>query len=233
MAKQEQREIAINFQTNVSSTIDQLRNLQSTLDESSSEYSELTLRIEETEQALKDYDTLLESNIATEKQLLQSKKKLQQQFANNEKVIQKNTTATKGLTSEITSNGGAMAILDTITGGLASTTRDALEATTLFTTGTNLSSVAQRAYTFVVGTSTGALRVFKIALAATGIGAALVLVGFLVEAYMSLSSATDEATESQRKLNAEMANNQYEETLSRMEYLTEVRRAQAQEQVLP
>lgn len=231
MAKQEQREVAINFQTNVSSTIDQLRDLQSTLDENSSEYSALTLRIEETEKALRDYDTLLESNIATEKQLLQAKKNLQKQFESNEKVIQKNTTATKDLTKEVIANGGAMAILDTITGGLASQFKNAYEATGLFTSGTNLASIAQRAFKAVVGTSTGALKAFRIALAATGIGAAVVVVGLLVEAWMNLTSATDEATEAQKRFDAQakLSKQLADERISDLEFEAEMLRELARE----
>ena len=192
----EKRNIELNFQTNVSSTIDQLRDLQSTLDDNSAEYQALQVQIEETERALKEYDATLNSNIATERQVLQAKEKLQKQYASNEKTIQKstaatkeNTTATKGLTEEVTSNGAAMSILDSITGGYASRVKDAYEASNIFRKSTEGKTIAMRAYTAVVGTSTGALRAFKLALAATGIGLAVVAVGALVANWDKLTDS--------------------------------------------
>lgn len=61
------------------------------------------------------------------------------------------------------------------------------------TIATELQSAAQAVYTTVVGTSTGALRAFRIALLATGIGAAIVAIGFLVAKYNQLAEATKEA----------------------------------------
>jgi hypothetical protein len=58
---------------------------------------------------------------------------------------------------------------------------------------TNLQTAAQATYTAVVGASTGALKAFRIALAATGIGAALVTIGYLVVKYNQMREATAEA----------------------------------------
>jgi len=52
---------------------------------------------------------------------------------------------------------------------------------------TNLNTAAQTAYTFVVGTSTGALKLFRIALASTGIGLVVIAIGALIENFDSLS----------------------------------------------
>ena len=52
----------------------------------------------------------------------------------------------------------------------------------------NLNSVAQRAYALAVGTSTGALKAFRIALAATGVGAAVVAIGLLAANYEMLTA---------------------------------------------
>ena len=140
-------------------------------------------------------------------------------------------TSVSKVTDEITSNGGAMAILDTVTGGWASTVKDSIEALGLFTKGTNLSTVAQRAYTMVVGTSTGALKAFRIALAATGIGAAVVLIGFLVEAWMNLANATDEATEAQKRFDAQakISKQVADERMSDLEFEAEMLREIARE----
>ena len=231
------REIAINFKTNAKETADALNDVISKLDDTSQEYTDATVQLQKYEQAVEDLEAALNSTNTSQEQLLNLTEKANLEAKrsttivnNHSKSINKQAGETKSLTKEVTTNGGAMAILDTITGGLASTTRDALEATTLFTTGTSASTIAQRAYTFVVGTSTGALKAFRIALAATGIGLAVVAVIALVQAYQSLTGATDEATEAQRKLNAEMANNRYEETISQLEFLAEVRKEKAREQ---
>lgn len=53
---------------------------------------------------------------------------------------------------------------------------------------TKAMGVAQAAYTSIVGTSTGAMKVFKIALAATGIGAILLLIGLLITNFKEISN---------------------------------------------
>ena len=54
---------------------------------------------------------------------------------------------------------------------------------------TEAAAVAQRVYAIAVGTSTGALRAFRIALLATGIGAAIAAVGLLVAKWDELTAA--------------------------------------------
>lgn len=58
----------------------------------------------------------------------------------------------------------------------------------------------QAIYTTVVGTSTGALKAFRIALAATGVGALVVGLGFLIEKLFASNEATEDATEATNKL---------------------------------
>lgn len=65
-------------------------------------------------------------------------------------------------------------------------------------------TVAQRAYTFVVGESTGALKLFRIALAATGIGAIIIGLWAAYEAMTAWNNKVQEAAEAQKKLNEEM-----------------------------
>jgi len=59
---------------------------------------------------------------------------------------------------------------------------------------TKAAAVAQGIYAAAVGTSTGAMRAFRLALLATGVGAFIVLIGSLVEVMSSLGDETDEAT---------------------------------------
>lgn len=77
-------------------------------------------------------------------------------------------------------NGGAMGLLNDATGGLAMTVKDAVEASVLFTKSQKVASIQQAIYSTVVGTSTGAMKLFRIALVATGVGALIVGLGLLI-----------------------------------------------------
>ena len=111
----------------------------------------------------------------------------------NKKVSQLDTsleglqTTQKGLaksmgesSNSVLENGGAMGLLNDATGGLAMTVKDAVEATALFAKNSKLAAMAQAFYTTVVGTSTGAMKLFRIALISTGIGAIVVGIGLLI-----------------------------------------------------
>jgi DNA repair exonuclease SbcCD ATPase subunit len=60
------------------------------------------------------------------------------------------------------------------------TVKDAVEASVLFTKSQKASAIAQGFYTTVVGSSTGAMKLFRIALVSTGIGAIVVGLGLLI-----------------------------------------------------
>lgn len=77
-------------------------------------------------------------------------------------------------------NGGAMGLLNDATGGLAMTVKDAVEASWLFTKSQKAASVMTAIQTTVIGTSTGAMKAFRIALAATGIGLIVIGLGLLI-----------------------------------------------------
>lgn len=53
----------------------------------------------------------------------------------------------------------------------------------------NLNAAAQRVYALAVGTSTGAMKAFRLALVATGIGAAVVAIGLLIANFDKLTAA--------------------------------------------
>lgn len=65
---------------------------------------------------------------------------------------------------------------------------------------TGTMTALQKVYTFVVGASTGAMKAFRIALAATGIGAVVVLLGLAADAMGLFGSSTDETAEKVKKL---------------------------------
>jgi hypothetical protein len=85
----------------------------------------------------------------------------------------KATVSTKNYTDEVTKNGGAMAILNQLTGGLANNFKDAYESIQLSSTG---------------------LKGFRAALAATGIGLAVIAIGALVENWDAVKDAISQTT---------------------------------------
>lgn len=131
----------------------------------------------------------------------------------------------KASSMSVLENGGAMGLLNDATGGVAMTIKDAVEATGLFTKGTTIATIAQKAYTFVVGTTTGALKALRLALAATGIGAIVVALGFLIEKLMSSTDATEEQIKAQEQLNIVLdeTNKLYKESVSNIDEVTKVR----------
>jgi hypothetical protein len=86
-------------------------------------------------------------------------------------------------------NGGAMGLLNDATGGLAMTFKDAVEASSLFGKQSKIGIATQKAYAFVMGTSTGAMKAFKLALIGTGIGALVVGVGLLIANFDKVKKA--------------------------------------------
>jgi hypothetical protein len=67
---------------------------------------------------------------------------------------------------------------------------------------TGIAAVAQRAYGLAVGTSTGALKAFRIALAATGVGLIIVAIGALIANFDKLKDAIFGTSDTTRALKA-------------------------------
>jgi hypothetical protein len=108
-----------------------------------------------------------------EERAAKAKKTLEQKTAALKSVdneSKKTVASTNSLTDSVVKNGGAMAVLNTLTGGLAQQFKDAYEASDLLKGGVG------RALTAFKGFSTGV----KAALISTGIGALVVAVGLLV-----------------------------------------------------
>jgi hypothetical protein len=76
-----------------------------------------------------------------------------------------------------------------------------------------INTAATKLYAVAVGTATGAMRAFRIALAATGIGAIVVALGFAAEAMGLFSSKTEDATDDQKNLKRSL-----EDTVGTLEY---------------
>lgn len=96
---------------------------------------------------------------------------------NNTVASNSNSKAMDKNSQSVLDNGGAMGLLNMVTGGYAQIVKDSVEATGLFTKNTLLSTAATKINTIVVGSSTGAMKAFRIALAATGVG--LLVIGLV------------------------------------------------------
>ena len=90
------------------------------------------------------------------------------------------TDTQKKNTQGVLENGGAMGLLNDLTGGYAMMVKDAVEASSLFSKEGKIATAVQAGYATVVGASTGAMKAFRLALAATGIGLIVVALGLLV-----------------------------------------------------
>jgi hypothetical protein len=88
-------------------------------------------------------------------------------------------------------NGGAMGLLNAVTGGYAQVAKDSVEALALFAKESKIATALQSAYGFVVGASTGAMKLFKLALAGTGIG---LIILALVSLVLNFGKITDAVT---------------------------------------
>lgn len=108
--------------------------------------------------------------------------------------------------------------------------KDTALAMGLQTVATKVQAAAQTGFNFVVGTSTGLLKAFKIALATTGVGALVVGLGLLIQAMSSMSDATEDETAAQNNLNAslERYKNLLADELKGIDYVSKARLLRAQ-----
>ncbi len=95
----------------------------------------------------------------------------------------------KGAGNSVLENGGAMGLLNDATGGYAMMVKDGVEAANLFTKSQRLAAIQQKVMSLAVGTSTGAMKVFKLALIGTGIGALVVGIGLLIANFDKVKKA--------------------------------------------
>jgi len=105
-------------------------------------------------------------------------------------------SATKNVAKEMSNtgnsvleNGGAMGLLNDATGGYAMMVKDAVEASVLFTKSQKILALQQKVMAFATGTSTGALKVFRLALISTGVGALVVGIGLLIANFDKVKDA--------------------------------------------
>jgi hypothetical protein len=98
---------------------------------------------------------------------------------------------------------GALETTNTILGAGAIAEGVASAARLAGVVATKAATVSQAAYTAVVGTSTGALKAFRIALAATGIGAIALAIGALVTNWENLAKIIGTSTKSNKQYREE------------------------------
>jgi hypothetical protein len=147
------------------------------------------------------YNSLLKADKATE-ELNDSASSIGSAFdfgsaGNDSKKLDSSLDALKGTTKKlgkemtetttsVLENGGAMGLLNDLTGGLAMTFKDGVEALALFSKESKIGMAIQTAYSFVVGASTGAMKLFRLALAGTGIGLIVIALGTLIANFESV-----------------------------------------------
>lgn len=119
------------------------------------------------------------------------------QLGKIDKEAKKTSASVRTLTDDVTENGGAMAILDSLTGGLATTFKDSYEAIELSSKG---------------------LKGWRAAALATGIGALVVAIGALVANWDKLSTAIVGAT-SETRANLDALNKLVKQEKARLETL--------------
>jgi hypothetical protein len=95
----------------------------------------------------------------------------------------------RGASNSVLENGGAMGLLNDLTGGYAMMVKDAVEASVLFTKSQRIQTIQQKALTLATGTTTGAMKILRIALISTGIGAIVVAIGLLIANFDKVKKA--------------------------------------------
>jgi len=146
-------------------------------------------------ESIQDFDRLNSEIDQTEGNLnsIGSNQSVNKLGASFDKAAKGFATAAKGISGAVNLTAGAIGLLGVENEKVAQTLLKVQSALAL-TTGlkdfaeflkeselaTKAASMAQAAYSTVVGTSTGAMKLFKLALAATGIGAFVVAIGLLI-----------------------------------------------------
>lgn len=200
------REIALQFKTDASDTREQLNQLLTTLDKTSTEYKEVVKATEELEKAsdklnnaLNDLDSTTDNTSnsieGVEDALNSAISSLSSTISKSKELTNANRNSNKSFTElseSIANNSTVVSALDSITGGYYSTVKNTITGVFEFVKSTNLASVAQRAFSLVTASSSKALTVFKGALVSTGIGALVVALGYAVSKMMELADATND-----------------------------------------
>ena len=160
-------------------------------------------------ESIKDFDKL-NSEIEQTKQNVEGVSNVNLDKLNNsfEKAAKGFATAAKGISGAVNLAVGSLGVFGVenekvaqtllkVQSALALTTglKDFSEFLLESSAATKLATVAQAAYAAVVGTSTGALKLFRLALVATGIGAIVVGLGLLIANWQEVNDVIDNSIE--------------------------------------
>jgi hypothetical protein len=175
------------------------------------------LVIDGVDESIKDFDRLNSEIDQTEGNLnsIGSNQSVNKLGASFDKAAKGFATAAKGISGAVNLTAGAIGLLGVENEKVAQTLLKVQSALAL-TTGlkdfaeflkeselaTKAASMAQAAYSTVVGTSTGAMKAFKIALAATGIGLLVVGLGLLVMNFDKVIEVIDSSIDRFKEMGA-------------------------------
>lgn len=130
---------------------------------------------------VKTAEIVIKSNAGQTKNEIDNLDNSVENLTNDTNTLSKATETSK--TSFISSNQ-AMGVADKLTGGLASSIKDAAGQTGLLTS-------AQKAMTVATASGTTTMQIFKIALASTGIGLLIIAMGLLISYLVKLNPVMD------------------------------------------
>lgn len=173
---EEQKEKSIQLQTELEGLVNKMAKLRLANQEGSIQYEELKNKAVETRTAILETNKEINAEVSP--------------TTSFDKLIQ----ITSGITAGFTLAQGATAlfgaeqeeaekVIQKVTGAMAvlqSLQEIQIQLKTADTTATGKQTAAQALYTAVVGTSSGALKIFRIALATTGIGLVIILLAALI-----------------------------------------------------
>ncbi len=94
-----------------------------------------------------------------------------------------------GFGSAVLDNGTAMEILNEHTHGYFDKVSQVVEVSKLFVTQQKAAAAVQSLYSGIVGSSTGVMKVFRVALANTGVGAIVLALGYLIGNFEKVKNA--------------------------------------------
>lgn len=174
--------------------VEELRQANKNLDKSSAAYTKNALEIKKLSDEIRTNERVLvantkaqEANEGSVQQLREQLKVVSVEWAKVTKAEGENTERSKQLSQQKLELTEQLKAVEKSTGdtrrnvgNYSEGMREALESSELFTTGQQALAGAQKVVAVATGGATGAMRIFKIALASTGIGAIVIALGSLV-----------------------------------------------------
>lgn len=186
---EEQKEKTVTLQTELEQLVNQMAKLRQANQEGSAEYEELKNKAVEVRTAInltnKEINAAATPNTSFDK-LIQMTSGIVSGFTMAQGAAALFGTENENAEKTIQKVTGAMAILQSLQ-------EIQMQLKTADTTATNKQTAAQALYTTVVGTSSGALKIFRIALASTGIGLIIILLASLVANWDKVTAAIKRA----------------------------------------